>query len=289
MNRGTADLLQGGTRPGRTARPLPRPPRSSSAWTRPGRARTRDRGLESLGLMARSTRRWSSASTPAGRAERPVRGAAGREGTRASRTCSRASTAATAARLAVARPGAADEGLGLRGGRRRSATSRTRRTAAATRRSRSSRNSSPLEGGTPTNTERVEVGASSATVADVGWADQPGQRDDGADGLPYIVAVALTDGEVFTEQFQPDRIGDPALVELSRRVSVRATSRSTPRAVAPARDPDRGPPHRRPPAEARGAYARGKRRAPLTDDEARPRPSAGWTALSDARSRLSSG
>jgi len=126
------------------------------------------------------------------------------------------------------------------------------------------------EGITPGDIERVEVRASTATVAHVGWAYQPGSVTTAQMNLPYIVAVALTDGEVFTEQFQPDRIADPALVELSRRVSVRA-------------DPGidaQGPSHRHATRiavrltdgrvlEREKLYARGSARAPLTDDEVR--------------------
>jgi len=126
------------------------------------------------------------------------------------------------------------------------------------------------EGITPGDIERVEVRASTATVAHVGWAYQPGSVTTAQMNLPYIVAVALTDGEVFTEQFQPDRIADPALVELSRRVSVRA-------------DPGidaQGPSHRHATRiavrltdgrvlECEKLYARGSARAPLTDDEVR--------------------
>jgi 2-methylcitrate dehydratase PrpD len=141
------------------------------------------------------------------------------------------------------------------------------------------------EGITARDVERVDVRASSATVAHVGWAYKPGSVTTAQMNLAYIVAVALTDGEVFTEQFQPDRIRDPDLVELSSRVSVQA-------------DPGidaQGPSHRHATRiavhltdgrllEREKLYARGSTRAPLTDDEVRAkyRRLAG-AALSDSQ------
>jgi aconitate decarboxylase len=126
------------------------------------------------------------------------------------------------------------------------------------------------EGVTAGDVQQVVVHASSATVAHVGWAYEPGSVTTAQMNLPYIVAVALTDGEVFVEQFMPARISDPGLVQLSRKVTVTA-------------DPDidaRGSSHRHATriavhlADGRVVtgeklYARGSARAPLSDAEVR--------------------
>lgn len=81
---------------------------------------------------------------------------------------------------------------------------------------------------------KVEIHASSATVAHVGWPYVPGSVTTAQMNLPYITAVVLTDGAAFIDQFSEERIGDPKLVEISRRVNVIAD---------PAID-DRGPGYR---------------------------------------------
>jgi len=126
------------------------------------------------------------------------------------------------------------------------------------------------QGVTAGGVARVVVHASSATVAHVGWDYEPGSVTTAQMNLPYIVAVALTDGEVFVEQFTPARISDPGLVQLSRKVSVTAD---------PAIDA-RGPAHRHATRIAvhltdgrvvtgEKLYARGSARAPLPEAEVR--------------------
>lgn len=78
------------------------------------------------------------------------------------------------------------------------------------------------EGFSADDVERIDIHTSSATVAHVGWAYEPDSVTTAQMNLPYIAAVVLTDGEAFVDQFAEDRIGDPALVALSRRVHVKA-------------------------------------------------------------------
>lgn len=68
--------------------------------------------------------------------------------------------------------------------------------------------------------ESVEINASSATVAHVGWPYEPGAVTTAQMNLPYITAVVLKDGAAFVDQFTEQRINDGGLLALSRRVSV---------------------------------------------------------------------
>ena len=49
---------------------------------------------------------------------------------------------------------------------------------------------------------------------------RPQSRETADHSLPYIVAVALTDGEITERQFAPGRFGDPALLGLVQQVKV---------------------------------------------------------------------
>ena len=49
---------------------------------------------------------------------------------------------------------------------------------------------------------------------------RPTSRETADHSLPYIVGVALADGEVTAKQFGPARIADPALLALLQRVKV---------------------------------------------------------------------
>lgn len=70
--------------------------------------------------------------------------------------------------------------------------------------------------------ERVDIAVSSATAAHVGWPYRPDTVTTAQMNLPYITAVVITDGEAFVDQFSPERISDPQLVELADRVRVTA-------------------------------------------------------------------
>lgn len=69
---------------------------------------------------------------------------------------------------------------------------------------------------------RVDVYVSTATLKHVGWPYVPGNVTSAQMNLPYIAAAVLTDGDAFVDQFTPERVSDPALAEMSRRVHVHA-------------------------------------------------------------------
>jgi aconitate decarboxylase len=66
----------------------------------------------------------------------------------------------------------------------------------------------------------VVIHCSTATFKHVGWPYEPVSVTSAQMNLPYIVAVVLTDGDAFIDQFSDERIVDPRLIEFSRRVSV---------------------------------------------------------------------
>lgn len=76
------------------------------------------------------------------------------------------------------------------------------------------------EGVRADDVERVVVRCSSATYHHVGWDYVPDSVTTAQMNLSYIAAVVLTDGDAFVDQFTPERITDPALVELASRVHV---------------------------------------------------------------------
>ena len=73
---------------------------------------------------------------------------------------------------------------------------------------------------TADDVESVLIHCSTATFKHVGWPYQPVSVTSAQMNLPYIVAVVLTDGDAFIDQFSSARIVDPQLIEFSRRVSV---------------------------------------------------------------------
>ncbi|RNE59269.1 MmgE/PrpD family protein [Cryobacterium tepidiphilum] len=75
---------------------------------------------------------------------------------------------------------------------------------------------------TAADVDRVEIDCSTATFKHVGWPYEPVSVTSAQMNLPYIVAVVLADGDAFIDQFSPERITDPELIEFSRRVKVTA-------------------------------------------------------------------
>jgi 2-methylcitrate dehydratase len=72
--------------------------------------------------------------------------------------------------------------------------------------------------------ESVLVESHDAAVDIIGSEPEkwrPASRETADHSLPYIVAAALTDGEVTHRTFDPERFGDPALLDLVQRVEVR--------------------------------------------------------------------
>lgn len=67
---------------------------------------------------------------------------------------------------------------------------------------------------------RIEVATTTATLLHVGWPYRPGGVTRAQMNLPYCVAVALADGEVFVDQFSEARVRDPGLAALAAAVEV---------------------------------------------------------------------
>jgi aconitate decarboxylase len=72
--------------------------------------------------------------------------------------------------------------------------------------------------------DHIEISASTATCKHVGWPYVPGAVTTAQMNLGYIVAVTLTDGDAFVDQFTEERIVDPVLAEFAHRVHVHADS-----------------------------------------------------------------
>src|SRR3546814_1133244 len=73
----------------------------------------------------------------------------------------------------------------------------------------------------PEEIEWIEVDATKATLLHVGWPYEPRSITAAQLNLPYCVAVTVFDGNAFVEQFSEQRIRDPQVIDLARRVEVR--------------------------------------------------------------------
>jgi 2-methylcitrate dehydratase len=109
-----------------------------------------------------------------------------------------------------------------------------------------------------------EIGGGQGDAAEK-W--DPGTRETADHSLPYIIAVALVDGEVTLDSFLPERVRDPDLRPIMQRVSVEEDpelSRRWPAeqitdVVARLRDGNV--------LSDRATYPRGHHKNPMTDDE----------------------
>ena len=72
----------------------------------------------------------------------------------------------------------------------------------------------------PEDVDSVRVTTSRHTYVHCGWDYVPGDVTNAQMSLQYGVAAMLTTGSAFVEQFTEERIHDPALVGLARRVQV---------------------------------------------------------------------
>jgi 2-methylcitrate dehydratase len=82
--------------------------------------------------------------------------------------------------------------------------------------------------------ERIELETFQVAYDIIGGGEEGGKKEvrtkEQADhSLPYLLAVALLDGQVMPEQFAPGRIGRPDVQELLRRVHVRPAADLTER------------------------------------------------------------
>lgn len=70
--------------------------------------------------------------------------------------------------------------------------------------------------------ERIVVETTTATLLHVGWPYEPTSITAAQMNMPFCVAVAALDGDAFVEQFTEDRIREPRICDLARRVEVRS-------------------------------------------------------------------
>lgn len=74
----------------------------------------------------------------------------------------------------------------------------------------------------PEDIERIDIRCSSATADHVGWPYAPNSVMTAQMNLPYAAAVAVLEGAAFVNQYAEDRLRDPAILEMARRVHVTA-------------------------------------------------------------------
>jgi aconitate decarboxylase len=70
--------------------------------------------------------------------------------------------------------------------------------------------------------QSIRIDASTATRDHVGWRYVPDETITAQMNLGYATSVALLDGECFVDQFADDRLTDPRILDLARRVEVYA-------------------------------------------------------------------
>jgi aconitate decarboxylase len=68
---------------------------------------------------------------------------------------------------------------------------------------------------------RIDVAIPDASYKAVGFPYRPTTPTSAQMNLQYCLAMMLLDGEVFVDQFAPERLGDPALLDLVSRIVVR--------------------------------------------------------------------
>ena len=78
----------------------------------------------------------------------------------------------------------------------------------------------------PADVERIELDTFQVAYDIIGGGEEGSKyeiatKEEADHSLPYLLAVALLDGQVLPEQYRPERIGAPDVQELLRRVEVR--------------------------------------------------------------------
>ena len=86
----------------------------------------------------------------------------------------------------------------------------------------------------PAKVERVELDTFQVAYDIIGGGEEGGKKvirtkEQADHSLPYLLAVALLDGQVMPEQFTPERIGRPDVQQLLHRVDVRPAADLTAR------------------------------------------------------------
>lgn len=76
------------------------------------------------------------------------------------------------------------------------------------------------EGLTPENLRKLRIGMSRKGATNVGWAYKPAEVVSAQMNGSYAAAVALLDGAAFVDQYSPERIADPRILDLITRVEI---------------------------------------------------------------------
>ncbi|MEQ9126454.1 MAG: hypothetical protein RIM80_28250, partial [Alphaproteobacteria bacterium] len=74
-------------------------------------------------------------------------------------------------------------------------------------------------GGAPGPAQTVRAGVAKVVDVQCGYDYRPGATLNSQMSLRYCLAVALLDGEALPAQFRDDRIADPAVTDLARRIA----------------------------------------------------------------------
>jgi aconitate decarboxylase len=72
----------------------------------------------------------------------------------------------------------------------------------------------------PENVDQITIFTTTTTKHHVGWDYVPSGMIGAQMNLAYAVAVSLTDGECFINQYKEDRLSDPKLLELINKINI---------------------------------------------------------------------
>jgi 2-methylcitrate dehydratase PrpD len=76
------------------------------------------------------------------------------------------------------------------------------------------------QGASPATLQHLRIRLSRKSAHNVGWRYQPGDVVAAQMNGSYAAAVQLLDGQVFVEQYEPDRLADPRILTLINRIEV---------------------------------------------------------------------
>jgi 2-methylcitrate dehydratase PrpD len=87
----------------------------------------------------------------------------------------------------------------------------------------------------PEDVKEIVIGTYPTAVELVGKSDQPKTASEARFSLPYCAAAAMIDGKVGLEEFSSEKLGDLALLKLSKKVRVYADTEFAESRLGPAR------------------------------------------------------
>ena len=74
----------------------------------------------------------------------------------------------------------------------------------------------------PEDVENIDIACSTLTADHVGWPYSPGSVTTAQMSLAYCLAAAVLDGRLTVDQFKPERLPDPDILDIVRRIHVHA-------------------------------------------------------------------